>query len=90
MLPRIKEARHIGEYRLELTFTDGTRGEVDLKDWVVGQGGVFAQMEDVAFFARVSVNHELGTIAWPNDVDFCPDVLLGLVKGRAAGTRQTA
>lgn len=25
---------------------------------------------------------ELGTIQWPNDVDFCPDVLYGRVTGK--------
>src|SRR5512145_1973607 len=40
MFPRIAEAAPTREYRLKLVFTDGTQGEVNLQDWVVGQGGV--------------------------------------------------
>jgi len=90
MHPRITDVRHIKDYRLELTFTDASRGQVDLKDWIVGQGGVFAPLEDPAFFARVAVNHELATIVWPNDVDFCPDVLYALATGKPIGLPQSA
>ncbi len=41
MFPRVKQVRHLGEYRLELSFTDGTKGELDLEERVVGRGGVF-------------------------------------------------
>lgn len=82
MYPRVTSVRHLSEYRLELTFTDGTRGELDLKDRIVGRGGVFAPLEDVSFFAQAQVDPEAGTIVWPNDVDFCPDVLYSLVTGK--------
>ncbi len=82
MLPRITKARYVRDYRLELTFTDGTAGEVDFKDRVVGRGGVFAPLEDINFFKQVKVDSEAGTIVWPNDVDFCPDVLYSLVAHR--------
>jgi len=34
MSPRIVQVRHIADYRLELTFTDGTRTELDFRDTV--------------------------------------------------------
>ncbi len=40
MLPRIKQVRHLGEYRLELTFTDGKKGELDSKQRIAGAGRV--------------------------------------------------
>lgn len=83
MFPRIIAVRPLAEYRLELRFTDGTVGELDLRDHIVGRGGVFAPLEDLAFFRKVRVDPEAGTIVWPNDVDFCPDVLYGLMTGRA-------
>jgi hypothetical protein len=86
MNPRISEVRHVADYRLELTFTDGTRGEVDLRDRVVGRGGVFVSLEDLANFAQVRVNDEVGTIEWPNGVDLCPDVLYARVTGRSLAT----
>jgi hypothetical protein len=82
MFPRVKEVRYLGEYRLELSFTNGTKGELDLRSRVVGRGGVFTAMEDVGFFQQVRVDPEAGTIVWPNEVDSCPDVLYSLVTGK--------
>jgi hypothetical protein len=65
----------LGGYRLRLCFDDGVAAQVDLESRIVGRGGVFEALEDLAFFRRVAVHPELGTIFWPNDVDFCPDVL---------------
>jgi hypothetical protein len=82
VFPRVKQVHHLGEYRLELSFTDGTKGELDLKERVVGRGGVFTPLEDISFFRQVKVDPEAGTIVWPNEVDFCPDVLYSLLTGR--------
>jgi hypothetical protein len=65
----------LDSYRLELTFADGTRGEVDLLERIVGRGGVFKPLEDPVSFQRVRVDNELGTIVWPNDADSCPGLL---------------
>lgn len=82
MFPRVRQVRHVKEYRLELSFSDGTKGEIDFEERIVGRGGVFAPLENVEFFRRVQVDHEAGTIVWPNEVDFCPDVLYSLVTGK--------
>ena len=58
MLPRVKQVRHLGDYRLELGFTDGTTGELDFKDRVVGRGGVFAPFEDISVFKQVQDDPE--------------------------------
>ena len=82
MLPRVKQVRHLGEYRLELSFTDGTKGDLDFRERVVGRGGVFGPLGDISFFRQVKVDPEAGTIVWPNEVDSCPDVLYSLVTGK--------
>jgi hypothetical protein len=82
MCPRVSGARPTGGYRLELTFTDGARGEVDLRSDILGRGGVLAPLEDTAFFRQVRVDSEAGTIVWPNGVDMCPDVLYSRATGR--------
>lgn len=82
MFPRVAEVRHTEGYRLELTFTDGEKAELDFGDRVVGRGGVFASLEDVDFFRRVEVDSEIGTLVWPNGVDFCPDVLYSDATGQ--------
>ena len=40
MLPRITDVQYRSGFRLELTFSDGVRGEVDLAGDIIGQGGV--------------------------------------------------
>lgn len=82
MLPRVKDVHYLGDYRLELFFTDGTRGELDFRTRIVGRGGVFKPLQDLEFFRLVSVDHEAGTLVWPNGVDFCPDVLYSEVTGQ--------
>jgi hypothetical protein len=64
-----------------LTFTDGKQARLDFRDRVVGRGGVFAPLEDLEFFQRVRVDPEIGTLVWPNEVDFCPDVLYSEATG---------
>ncbi len=82
MYPRIAAVRHIEGYRLELTFTDGNKAELDFKKRIVGRGGVFAPLEEIEFFKRVKVDTEIGTLVWPNEVDFCPDVLYSEATGK--------
>lgn len=71
----VTEVKLLDAYRLELTFSDGVRGVVDLSNRIIGRGGVFEPLENPQFFRQVRVDHELGTIVWPNDADFCPDLL---------------
>jgi hypothetical protein len=63
----------IGAHKLRLTFEDGTVGDVAFDDraW----RGVFEPLADPAYFARVSVDPESGTVAWPNGVDMAPEPL---------------
>jgi hypothetical protein len=69
-------------YRVELTFSGGVRGIVDLANRIVGRGGVFGPLEDQAFFRQVAIDRQLGTIVWPNGADFCPDQLYGWASGQ--------
>src|SRR5690349_4222031 len=75
MYPRIKSAKHLNGYKLELAFTDDTVATVDFQSRIAGRGGVFAPLQSVDYFKQVGVDQEAGTVVWPNGVDFCPDVL---------------
>ena len=90
MFPRIKSVRHIQDYRLELTFNDGVRAELDFRNKVMGRGGVFAPLEDVGFFRQVKVDPEIGALVWPNDVDLDPDVLYSEATGTPIPIPETA
>ncbi len=54
MDPRVVGVRVTGPFQLSLDFTVGWIGSVDLTAWIGGRGGVFAPLQDHAFFARVS------------------------------------
>jgi len=75
MLPRIKEAQYQGDYRVLLIFSNGASGIVDLRNDVVNKSGLFRPLSDAAYFSKVSVDAEAGTLVWPNGLDLDPDVL---------------
>lgn len=79
---RVKEVNVLGEYRLDLTFDDGTRGRVDLSD-LVGIG-VFSLWRDHDAFAGVRIGTS-GELAWGDQVDLCPDALYLKVTGKKPG-----
>jgi Protein of unknown function (DUF2442) len=69
----VAAVEHLGGHRLRLRFEDGVEGELDFRtdSW----RGVFAPLEDPAYFARVELDEELGTIVWPNGADIAPETL---------------
>ena len=77
---RIVEARPLEPFNVWLRFTDGKEGVVDLGD-LFSRGGVFEPLRDPAEFAKVRVDHETGTIVWPDEVDLDPDGLYATVSG---------
>lgn len=71
--PSVTSATYIDGYRIELVFTDGNRGIVDLESLLWGE--VFTPLHDKTAFRAFHVDYELGTIAWPNGADVAPDTL---------------
>jgi hypothetical protein len=69
----VTAVRYLHDFVLWLRFSDGVEGEVDLSTEIWGE--VFEPVRDREFFARVVVNSEIGTIAWPNGADFAPEFL---------------
>jgi len=80
MLKDIVKVKALKDYRLFLEFEDGAQGQVDLRKLIKFRG-VFEPLKDEAFFARVAVNPEWGTVFWPNGADLDPDVLYSMVSG---------
>ena len=76
MLKDIVSAKSLGGHRLHLRFEDGVEGIVDLGS-ILSFRGIFAPLQDVAYFAQVRVDPELGSVSWPNVADLDPDVLYG-------------
>jgi len=79
---KIIEARVLDNYRLQLKFSDGAEGEVDLSS-LAGQG-VFAAWNDPTFFKRVQINSSGRSLDWGDQIDLCADSLYINVTGQTA------
>ena len=75
-IPRVVSVEVRGPYSLLLRFKDGVEKQVNLRRFL--RGPVFKPLLDPAEFARVFVDHEAGTIVWPNEADFAPETLYEL------------
>lgn len=76
LYPRVTGVSPLPEYRLDISFADGSQGVVDCSHLILGPNpGVFAVLRDPAEFARVFVDPESETVAWPHGLDLDPDVL---------------
>ena len=69
--PRVTAVYPSLDYKLHLTFNNGERRVFDAKPLL--SLGVFSPLKNRQFFESVRV--EYGSIAWPNDIDYCPDTL---------------
>jgi hypothetical protein len=78
-MQRVTQVKAMSRYRLEVEFSDGTRGVVDLADRLFGP--MFEPLRDENLFAHATVD-EFGAIVWPNGADLAPDALY--VRLRAA------
>src|SRR4051812_32088846 len=70
-LNQITAARVVENNVVELQFGDGYVGLIDLTPALWGP--VFEPLRDADYFHQFRI--EDGTMRWPNDADFCPDVL---------------
>jgi hypothetical protein len=55
MFPRVTHVRHLKDYELEVTFSDGTVAAMDFGRRIVGRSGVFAPLRrEIRFQVRLS------------------------------------
>lgn len=75
MTVRVTAVEVLQDYRVRLTFDDGTVTEADFADdlW----GPLAEPLRDPESFARVAVDPQSRTIVWPNGYDPAPEVLHG-------------
>jgi len=71
LLIKIAEAVYIADYKIELCFTDGLKGIVDLKDEIWGE--VFEPLKEVSYFKNFK--KDKWTITWDCGADFAPEFL---------------
>ena len=69
---RVTRVEVLQNYTLDLVFSDGTHGTVDLSD-LAGRG-VFSSWDDYERFRKVRIG-ESGELLWEEQIDLCPDSL---------------
>ena len=70
-LPSVVHAVYRDEFRIQLTFNDGSTETVDFSAWL--EGPIFELLQDLAYFRRFFI--EGGTVSWPNGADIAPETL---------------
>ena len=74
----VTDAKYIRDKIVWISFDDGTSGEVNLRDHLLGP--VFEPLKEDSEFSKVAFDEELDTIVWPNGADFAPEFLRGLLE----------
>ena len=74
MLHQVVSVEWVRGTILQLTFEGGHVGTLELSKLVTFDG-YLSKLKNEDFFRKVSINTELGTICWPDEIDFCPDSL---------------
>ena len=60
-------------FSVELRFADGFRGKVSLRTFFEPPKGLTVEVLKGGMFSKCFV--ESGALAWPNEVEFCPDAI---------------
>ena len=70
----VTQAIALPEFRLRVRFSDGTEGEVDLKEFIAtDHRPIVAELRNPAAFAAIRV--EMDTVVWANGFDLAPEFL---------------
>lgn len=82
MLVDIVKVAPLANYHLSVRFADGVEARVNVAR-MTGFTGIFAPLSDPAYFKKVRVDLELGTVVWPNGADLDPVSLYAQAIGRS-------
>ncbi len=79
---KVTRATHHGDWRIDLEFSSGEVGQVDLADLVTRSGSMVVPLRDPKVFGAFFL--ELGALAWTNGFELSPQALYR--RARASGT----
>jgi len=63
----------VGPYLLRVRFNDGTDQTINFQPVLAGE--LYAPLNNLDLFDRVSIDPEVHTLVWPNGADFDPAML---------------
>ena len=68
---KVLNARPVGNFQLELDFSDHTHGVFDAAAYMATRSGpLLDKLRDADYFARVFI--EAGALCWPNGLEISP------------------
>ena len=76
----VTKAKYIQDYQIELQFSDGSAGIVDLKNEF--NKPIFKPLKDIDYFKNFKLNS--WTLEWENGADFAPEFLYELTNKNVA------
>ena len=76
MAPDVVSVVALAPYVVRVVFADGAIRDVDIEPLL--DGPVFAPLRDRDEFARVTVDEQTGSVAWPGGADLDSDVIYGI------------
>jgi hypothetical protein len=71
----VTAVRPLDGHRIHVELADGRRGIFDLTPYL--DHGVFRELKDAAYFARVEI--QFGAVTWPHGQDIAPETLMALM-----------
>jgi hypothetical protein len=83
----ITEAQYLDNYKIRLSFEDGSTGIADLSEYP-NADNVFHSFLDIAYFKDFRIEH--GTLVWgKGELDIAPETLYVLATGKSVTYRAT-
>ncbi|TYT73313.1 DUF2442 domain-containing protein [Desulfobotulus mexicanus] len=79
---KITEAKYMGDFRIELSFSDGMTGIFDGKTLLQRDGVLLQKLKDEFFFKRFFLDS--GALSWPHGLELSPAKLYQNCKEHAA------
>lgn len=67
---KLVAARHLGNFKVILTFSDGVEGEFDGRQLLARSGPLLESLHDETYFARCFA--DTGALCWPNGLELSP------------------
>ena len=79
----IIEAKALPDYRLQVRFSDGAEGDIDLREFIESDARpIVKALRDRSAFVAIRV--EMDTVVWANGFDLAPEFLRERLKPRVA------
>ena len=67
------DAKYVSDYRIWVSFDDGSDGVVNLSNLL--KGPIFEPLQELDQFKAFTVDPELETVVWSNGADLAPEFL---------------